>query len=261
MTRPASALKGSEFVQVLPATATQARDNAIYEAIAAGNTPYFMRTLKTITHTEMCKDGKEHTIELQVTPDYLSVGYGGGDEVPANFVRTPLFPGTAQKVADLCGTLLPSRKIVNLIYKYADEKIAPSFMPSDKTMTMTSAFLEHNRKIELLRKSELGSLVAGHKKDICITNGLYSDFKNESTYKRRVAIYGWFLNGKPIQGLNATSHDEHYVDYSHGVRLVALDCKVDGRNCDLVDIYRNPVLSLLISDEGPVLHPHYPHTP
>lgn len=255
--RSVSLENGSDLVKIIPEAANLKREEQILEAVSRGSVPGFLKTFATILIREKCKDGLEHEIELSVLPDYLSIGCGGGADTTEDFVRVPLFPTTAQKIADSFRSLLPSRKIVQAIHAQAAERIQPTFMSSDNTMTRTSTFVEHNRKIELLRRSPLGSLVSGHKKDIVITNKLYADMKSQASYRKKVAIFGWFLNGKPIQGLNASSHSDTYVDYSHGVRLVALDCKVDGKDYDLVDVYRNPILSQLVSDEGPILHPYY----
>ena len=68
----------------------------------------------------------------------------------------------------------------------------------------------------------------------------------------RVAIYGWHsLDGMPIQPLYI-GHRSSYVDYSHGIRLVRQLMTVDGRRTDLGDVLRNPILSALVSDEGPM---------
>lgn len=254
--RSISSEKGSDLVKIIPEMPTQRREDMIQDIVSRGSVPGFLKTFSSIRIREVCKDGVEHEIELRVTPDYLSIGCGGGEDLEIDFVRVPLFPTTAQKIADSFRSLLPSRKIVNAIQTQAVERIIPSWMSTTK-MTSTSVFVAQNLKIEALRRSVLGSLVSGHKKDIVITNKLYSDMKNQSSYRNKVAIYGWFLNGKPIQGLNVSSHSDTYVDYSHGVRLVALDCKVDGKDYDLVDVYRNPILSQLVSDEGPILHPYY----
>lgn len=222
----------------------------------------FLKELVEVENREICKDGKEHSIKYFVSPDYISVGTGdlgsdqGHDSV--DYVRTPMFPTTAQKIANKFNCLLPSRKMVDSIYKRCSQKLPVVTRSSD--MSTTASFLAHSKKIDSYMKVPLGSLVAGHKKDIIITNKLYGDMKQTSSYRSKVSIYGWFLsNGKPVQGPNpnSSSHSDEYVDYSHGVRLVQSYCIVDGEDCELLDVYRNPLLCQLISDEGPILHPYY----
>jgi hypothetical protein len=87
--------------------------------------------------------------------------------------------------------------------------------------------------------------VAGHKKDVVLSNGL----KNEK-YEKNIAIYGWVKrDGSVIQGLNFISHSETYVDYSHGFRLVSNKCFLNDSETTLQAIWSHPVLSLLLHDE------------
>jgi hypothetical protein len=60
-------------------------------------------------------------------------------------------------------------------------------------------------------------------------------------------------DGKPvsIQPLT-TAHLKDYVDYSHGVRLVSKKVLVDGKVTSIVNILRDPELSGILSDEGPI---------
>jgi hypothetical protein len=68
----------------------------------------------------------------------------------------------------------------------------------------------------------------------------------------RVALYGWHdLNGAPIQPLS-TRHGEHYLDYSHGLRLVSELMLVNGRVMDVHDVVENTRLAPLVSREGPL---------
>ena len=103
----------------------------------------------------------------------------------------------------------------------------------------------------------LGSLTAGHKKDVVITTALLA-------HPGRVAIYGWqWLNepghedGSPIQPLDATSHAGNYADYGHGIRLVANVMAVDGADRALVDVLADPDLCGLVSGEGVLTVPRY----
>jgi hypothetical protein len=90
-------------------------------------------------------------------------------------------------------------------------------------------------------------LIAGHKKDVIITNFLNS-------HKDNVVIYGWHDSrngGKPIQGYG-WGHEVTYADYSHGIRLIANEVEVDGEKMDIKDVLADPTLSKLLSKEGPV---------
>jgi hypothetical protein len=109
-----------------------------------------------------------------------------------------------------------------------------------------ATFVEHNSIIEQqLNGRTPGQLVAGDKKDIVITNKLKEK-------PNKVAIYGWHkLDGKAIQPLYA-GHGDFYADYSHGVRLVKNECLVDGKPTTIAAVLKDPQLSVLLSDEGPI---------
>jgi hypothetical protein len=108
-------------------------------------------------------------------------------------------------------------------------------------------FIKSNEAIErqlTLEKSfSVGKLIAGHKKDIIITNKTSIGAKN-------VTIYGWHMkNGIPIQNINAKSHDENYSDYSHGIRLIDEICILNGVSANIRDILNNKDLHKMISDD------------
>ena len=50
-------------------------------------------------------NGTPHSVKYQVMPDYLAIG---SDE---DFCRIPMGPITAQKLADLFGAVMPTRKL------------------------------------------------------------------------------------------------------------------------------------------------------
>jgi hypothetical protein len=52
-----------------------------------------------------------------------------------------------------------------------------------------------------------------------------------------VAIYGWHtIDAKPIQPVYA-GHVNWYVDYSHGIRLIAQKVKIDGAWLDYTALF------------------------
>ena len=136
--------------------------------------------------------------------------------------------------------------MVDDIYAAAEVKVEPHPMTRDRDAVET--FVQHNDIIEQQRAAKnhkLGRLLAGHKKDVVVSNRL-KDSPNS------VAIYGWHkLDGKPIQTLY-TGHVDWYVDYSHGVRLVKQIMMVDGKSRPVAEVLRDATLSKLLSDEGPI---------
>jgi hypothetical protein len=56
------------------------------------------------------------------------------------------------------------------------------------------------------------------------------------------------LDGTPIQPLY-TGHVDWYVDYSHGIRLVHQNIKVNGRWMNYKEVLQHPVYKKLLCDE------------
>ncbi len=233
--REEGCLSGSEFTKSILNINGQTRENLIFEECRKGNIPNFMRQPSEI---QVASNG--NILNYYVSPDVLCIG------TDDDFVRVPLNPLTAQKICDLLGTALITRKISNQIWKAADIKLTPipGGPPYDASMEATKKFWDHNIKIEQQRNSRFG-LISGHKKDVIYSSQLFS-------HPNAVVIYGWFQNnGKPIQDLNPTSHNNKYCDYSHGIRLISRIVKINGELKDYYDILNDKNLSVLISDEGP----------
>jgi hypothetical protein len=72
-----------------------------------------------------------------------------------------------------------------------------------------------------------------------------------------VLIYGWhWTTGKAIQPLTNV-HQDYYMDYSHGIRLVRRAMTVDGKKITMEEALADPVLNALLSDEGVMKGPWY----
>ncbi|MEA2733936.1 MAG: hypothetical protein QOE14_387 [Humisphaera sp.] len=227
--RPPNAPGGKSFAESISDLPPKARESAIVQEITRGNIPEFLRKFKTI-RVDVCA--------YEVMPDYLAIGRDD------DFVRMPMTPQSAKAIADAFGCSLPTRKMVNDIYAAADVKLEPKPLTKDRETIET--FVQHNDIIEQQRAGKpLGQLVAGHKKDVVISNRLKEK-------PNRVAIYGWHkLDGKPIQPLYI-GHADYYVDYSHGIRLVKKTISMDGKPREIEDVLRDPESSKLLSDEGPI---------
>jgi|SRR5579883_924229 len=241
--RPADAAGGTEFFRTLEKLTPTEREEAIQREVRRGNIPDFLRTFQKITVKTKDAAGKEHTVVFEVMPDYLAIGSN------ADFVRVPSTPQTAARIADVFGCALPTRKIVDEVYRAAGVKLEPKPMTENREAIAT--FLRHNAIIEEQRAGQqLGELVAGIKKDVVISNRL-------TEKPNRVAIYGWHkLDSKPIQPLTIV-HADTYVDYSHGVRFVKRMATVDGKPRDIRHVLYSAELCHALSDEGPITHPTY----
>ncbi len=235
---------GTTFIKNAPAGGRE-REQAIYNEISRGNIPDFLRSMKRVQVEWSSPSGIKHECVFKVLPDYMAIGSD------SDFVRIPMTSDTAQRIADLTDTLLPSAKMVDAIYMNARVKLEPQPMPANPQVGSNGYYLDHNRMIEhqrLEKGARLGSLIAGHKKDLVITNRLNDN-------PDHLAIYGWHRmeDGKPIpiQPLT-TVHLKDYVDYSHGVRLVSKKVLLDGKVSSVENILSNPELSAILSDEGPI---------
>jgi hypothetical protein len=112
--------------------------------------------------------------------------------------------------------------------------------------------LVHTQREKFLTEFPLGSLVAGNKKDVVISNKIYAP-----DGKPRVVIYGWHKpDGKAIQPLY-NGHTSLHVDYSHGIRLVQNKVWVDGKKTTVQKVVESPDLNALLSDEGQIAKPFY----
>jgi hypothetical protein len=236
--RPADAIGGRAFFAKIEKLTRNEREDAIANEILRSNIPDFLRTFHKLT---LKADG--HAATLEVMPDYLAVGSD------ADFVRVPMTPKTAARVADAFGCALPTRKLVDDIYRAAAVKLDPRPLTKDRESSAT--FLEHHDLIERQRNGKkLGELVAGIKKDVVVSNRV-------GERPDRVAIYGWHKpDGSPIQPLTIV-HVNWYVDYSHGVRLMKRAVTVNGKVRDVRHVLYTRALAPLLSDEGPIAWPGY----
>ncbi len=245
--RPHDAIGGSEFAERIAALSLKDREAAILREITSGNFPNFLRTFKKVELRGALADGKEErevTAKIEVMPDYLAIGSD------TDFVRMPMTPQTAQKIADRFGCVLPTRKMVDAIDAQAEVRLTPH--PMTEAREAIATFVEYQRIIEAQRGNKpLGLLITGIKKDVVLTPRIFEK-------PHRLAIYGWRqLNGQPIQPLTIV-HWNQYVDYSHGVRLVRDTLQFDGKALKIPELLSDPDRCGLVSDEGPMKPPRYP---
>jgi hypothetical protein len=250
--RATVALSGDEFVRKISALDFTQREQAVVDEIFAGNIPTFQRKFCPVNVTNIF-NGVTNIATFFAAPDYLAVG---SDE---NYFLTPVSPNTAQRIADQLDCVLPTRKMVNEIYAAAEVKLTPSPIPPNAAMTTVPAFAQINETIHAqralaLNSHPLGALVAGQKKDVVISARL-------AAVTNKVAIYGWHqTNGIAIQPL-FLGHSTTWVDYSHGIRLIAKNMLENGETKTVAGVLSDPKLCGLISDEGVITNARYPTNP
>lgn len=244
--RPADAPGGAAFVQSLAAVQPEDRETAIVTEVLRGNIPDFLRTLVPIELTDApARSPRARTARVCVMPDYLAIG---GDE---DYVRMPMNLHSSTQIAREFGFILPTGRIVDAIHAQADYRFSPQPLKPGKQMVQPDYFLSHESRIRAQAAREgaaAGMLLAGHKKDVVLSNRL-------NQRAGRIAIYGWhYRDGTPIQPLS-TVHHAGYADYSHGIRLVSDVVIIDGRRHSVFDVLQNHDHANLLSDEGPMPNP------
>jgi len=239
-------LTGTAFAASLQGLSETAREEAIYAAAMRGQIPGFLRDL-----VEIQVQAGGHTGTYRVMPDVLAIG------TDADYLRVPLRPGTAQRLADAWGMVLPTPKIVDDIASHAQVKLVPRPLTPARgeRRSSTRLYVESNRLIQE-QKGDRTGLVSGAKKHVVISPSL-------ATHPRSVLIYGWYYPtlAQAQAALGARHrvsyiqphswvHADSYVDYSHGIQLVAGRMVVDGVERSTDEVLKSRDLSPLLSNQG-----------
>jgi hypothetical protein len=249
--RSVEAPTGSQLEAQLRGLSLAAREDAIFTAVTSGNIPDFLRNMVVVS-TSATISGTAYTLEYAVLPDYFAIG---SDE---DFFRIPMTPLLAQRICNALNCTLPTRRMVDQIWQAAPLKLNPQTIPPSDQMTTIPVMYTHHQMVQEQRNTHLGqhpagTLVAGHKKDVILSNRIYTQ-----SPPRRVVIYGWhYTSGTPIQPVYA-GHGETYADYSHGIRTVLDTMRLNGQLISVRDLLKSPDLHVLLSDEGVIELPFYP---
>jgi hypothetical protein len=231
-----SSLTGTEFYKQAASMKWGARDSLALQEFMKGNIPSFLQKFVPVEIAIVDSiSGKTIKATYYVSPDYLSLGTND------DWARINITPMAAQRMADTIQCFLPTRKMVDDIYRAAKLKLEPVPMYAFRDSTPT--MWHHHLIVEGQRKGRKG-LIAGIQKDVVISGKISRDSR-----PNRVAIYGWHkLDGKPIQPLY-TGHINWWVDYSQGIRFIYRQVKVDGKWMDYKDVLKNDRLRKLLCDE------------
>lgn len=240
---------GRAILARFPADAGPEREAKILEAVRAGH-------FAPIHWAPITNSAGKNRIRFYVSTDVLKLG----NEKDA--VRVSATHATAQRIADLLGTTLPTSLIVDLIHHQAVAKVPPCLR---SITSRTSAMLEQDecvsRRLREAAPTWTGAEGAASTlgKDWVLTNRLL-----EQPGKRKAANYGWFdahaPNGVLWQPVGLAHNDEH-VDYSQLLRLVRRDVEVNGQPMDIYEVLKDPELAWLLSKEGPLKVLRLPSVP
>lgn len=246
--RVTTAMGGDAFMHICDTTGFWKREDLIVAQVKAGNMPEEMHRLHKIEFTTAVIDTidvlrKPHKVELWVSCDYIAIGSS------ADYVRMPMGPLAAQRIADALDCVLPTSLIVDRINDVAQGAldIFP-FRPLGARNMQPIVFQDSNNAIKALYKAKgyrYGQFVSGLKKDIILSCRL-----KEPEYRRNVAIYGWHHPDGHAQQPIHVRHGNFYADYSHGVRLVYRTAVIDGVAHDIRGILEDANLYRLLSNEA-----------
>ena len=233
---------GSAFARSIASKVREQRDAVSTSAILRGDMPPFLRRLQAVTLHAYTDDGEPLAAIVCVMPDYLAVGSD------SDFLRIPLAFAPALTIAQRFGFVLPTPRMVDAICRESAAHLRPQPLRASDAMRSTAYFTRHDADIDRqikMRGIPFGVLIAGHKKDVVLSNRL-------DRHPGRIAIYGWHEpNGEPIQPLS-TRHGAAYVDYSHGIRLVSDAMLLNGRTTSVHRVLSDRRLAVVLSDEGVV---------
>lgn len=246
--KPTATLAGSDFMRRADTTAFWTLEDIIVETVTAGQVPDALRHFRKITFTTPVVDSveilrKKHKVEMWVLPDYVAIGTND------DFVRMPMGPLAAQRIADALDCTLPTPFLVDRIAEASEGHVDIfPFRPLGNRNSQPIVFQDSNNAINAQFKAygyHFGQFISGLKKDIVLTYKIMT----LTEYERNVAIYGWHHPDGRAQQPLFVRHGNFYVDYSHGVRLIYNKVKIDGVEYNIREILQSPELYRLLSDE------------
>ena len=257
--RPDNAPLGSAFLHEISALAPRDREERIVSEIVSGNVPDFLRRPAKVTFRPLAAD--KPSLEIRVLPDYVAIG------TDDDFVTIPMLAATAQRVALGLDALLPTDKVVDAIFQAAEAKVILEGQLGkgacqEHKMGSVACYSQYEKVLKV-RRAEAGwrpgELAAGHKKDIIISPDIHRALPPPHAPFLPVIIYGGW-DGHAFIQTSKPFHDDAWVDYSHGVRLVDADAKLGDESWRLEDILASPEHHRLLT-ATPLLDPCYPLIP
>jgi hypothetical protein len=193
---------------------------------------YFEAAVDAPTWTEVILSPR---VKVRVTTDYMT----------SQGIRVPLWPSTAQRVADRFDAILPTKTLVDAIWRAATVKVSPhSMTPRPDAPRDSNRLLAEHEAIVDAQVAGRAGLVAGNKKDLTVG-------RTAAAHPDRVTIFGWHrLDGSVIQDPSWVHNARYGADYAHGTRLVSRTAFVDGRPVPIEQVFADPSLAPLVNESG-----------
>lgn len=250
-------MKASRFVSQYASKGPIAWENAALGLFQAEQGPTNPWVPIALSSTD--KNGQTHSAIAHVSSDYLTLGEGALES--GDTMRLPLTPKKAQEILNLDGSLLPTPWLVYQIWRQS-VRIPRNGMVPNKGADLAQ-YAAHNTLVQshVARSGWNPSEkpLSGGKKDVVVSRLMKPG---------RVIIFGWYRPEPDVfkdarawndpspekqpQQAHSDAHGEGYVDYSHGIRKVHPIMIVDGQEKRTEDVYQDPLLSSLVSHEGPL---------
>ena len=241
-------MNAGEFFERIVGKTGAARELETMRAFDAGEVPSaLLKDPWPSIVIEETIDGVPHKLELLVAPNFFAVGT---NESPF-FI--PMWPTTAQKIADKLYAVLPTKKLADEIHKRAKNipmagavpAVEPWYhaggVPGD--IGNSGAWNVANQNRKKIGAARFDQIIDGHSKNVLISPELTGS---------TVLLYGAVNpdGSWPLQGLSGDKHIWSYVDYSQLFRFFSRRARLDGKDTDLAFIFRDPKLSKLVSYNG-----------
>jgi hypothetical protein len=241
----------------LPAQPGPARDAAILSYIRGGN--------YDVSWSEVTSTSGSHTGTFRVFADALKI----------EGVRITMSAYLEQTVADMLGCNLLTPRIADLIFAQRAITLSPHTQTPNASMVTSPVMVAQSQWIDMqLNAAGFNSngIVSTVGKHWCISQL----FKTNPATAGKAINYGFHFVGSflgqtwapsvSLPGVRVVqnpgwAHADQEVDYSQNCVLVARTCFVDGVSRDIHDILQDPVLSALVSVEGPVAVLRQPGVP
>lgn len=198
---------------------------------------------------------RERYFEAAVdAPTWVDVPVGQGivlrvssDYVQAQGIRVPLWPSTAQRVADRFGAMLPTKRLVDAIWRAATVKVSPHPMtPGPNQHIDDNRILAAHEAIVDAQVANRPGLRDGMLKSIVVGRSI-------ATPSGRLAvwIYGWHRpDGTAVQPVFGGHSKTYGADYSHGTRLISRTAYLNGQPVAIESLFANPQYAPLLNESG-----------
>ena len=149
----------------------------------------------------------------------------------------------AMRLAREFGCVLPTQKITDAICTQAGAKALPVSLPNMELRKAGNYYLAlQNEEKALFEQFPDGTLFAGHRKDLVLTEKSRNPLRNGTLYQSCVQ------KNKPVN-LNYLM-EGNYPEHTAGVRLMSRKVLINGQEKDIGEVLNDPVYAQLLAYEG-----------